>query len=254
MGLKCSLLGHSFEPADIEREREEQGSEVVTTVRELERCHRCGKERVVSESTEVTAVVDAGDVAVDDDNGHGVEAGTEDAAADAPTAGGEDVTADAPTAGAEDTSADTPTAGAEEAPEGGGLDGMIDRSEAVEDDPGHADETVGDPAGSAADDTEAADLEDRDPASEDTEILTDDDTDRAPGEWPEEAYDEGYDSDDVESAVEHVSDEEELSGITVPEGQIVCPNCSFEVGAESGYRGGDPCPECGEWLASERNR
>lgn len=243
MGLKCSLLGHSFEPADVEREREEQGSEVVTTVRELERCHRCGKERVVSESTEVTAVVDAGDVAVDEDDGFGVEAGAEDTSADAPTAD------------AEDTSTDAPTAGAEETPEGGALDGMIDRSDAVEDDTDRADETVGDPAGSAADDdTEEADLEDRDPASEDTEILTDDDTDRAPGEWPEEAYDEGYDSDDVESAVEHVSDEEGLSGITVPEGQIVCPDCSFEVEAESGYRGGDPCPECGEWLASERNR
>ena len=56
MGLKCSLLGHSFEPADRERERKEQGKEVVTVVREIERCVRCGEERIVSESTEVTAV------------------------------------------------------------------------------------------------------------------------------------------------------------------------------------------------------
>jgi hypothetical protein len=62
MGLKCSLFGHAFEPADIEREREEQGNEVVTVVRELERCIRCGKERVTSETTEVTAVVDADEV------------------------------------------------------------------------------------------------------------------------------------------------------------------------------------------------
>ena len=126
MGLKCSLLGHSFEPADFEREREEQGSEVVTVVREIERCVRCGEERVVSESTEVTAVVDEEKVGLDD----------------------------------------------------------------------------------------------------------------------------GADPDDGPVA----PDEEILSSITVPEGKIVCTECDFGVDAESSYRDGDPCPDCGAWLTSERNR
>ena len=65
MGLQCSILGHSFEPAGVEREREEQGSEVVTTEREIQRCSRCGNERIVSESTEVTAVVDADALGLD---------------------------------------------------------------------------------------------------------------------------------------------------------------------------------------------
>src|SRR6056297_2009748 len=56
MSLRCSLLGHSYGEAEIEREREEQGSEVVVTVREFEECERCGEQNVLSENKEVTAI------------------------------------------------------------------------------------------------------------------------------------------------------------------------------------------------------
>ena len=202
MGLKCSLLGHSFEPADREREREEQGSEVVTVHREIERCVRCGEERVVSESTEVTAVVDEEEV--------DLESEESDAA----------------------------------------VDGPVDRSGA-----GDAGETLN-----------SGEYEARDPAEEDTEILTDDEPEREPGAWPDDpegswdpdetpaANESADDTDDAADDEPVRPDEETLSGITVPEGEIVCTDCEFSVDADSAYRDGDPCPDCGAWLTSERNR
>ncbi|GAA0247360.1 oxidoreductase [Haladaptatus pallidirubidus] len=56
MGLRCSLLGHDYGESEIEREREEQGNEVVVTVREFQECARCGDQQVVSENKEVTAI------------------------------------------------------------------------------------------------------------------------------------------------------------------------------------------------------
>jgi ribosomal protein S27AE len=215
MGLKCSVLGHSFEPADFEREREEQGSEVVTVVREIERCVRCGEQRVVSESTEVTAVVDEADVDLERGDAADRGAGT---------------TTDAP--------------------------GM--------------ETDIGADAAAGPTDDEGA-FEARDPAEEDTEILTDDEPGREPGAWPEEP-DESWepdaprdgdgataettatDADDPDDDGPVAPTEETLSGITVPEGTIVCTECEFSVDAESSYRDGDPCPDCGAWLTSERNR
>ncbi|RAW44239.1 hypothetical protein DQW50_15495 [Halorubrum sp. 48-1-W] len=55
MGIRC-LLGHDFSEPEIEREREEDGEEVVTTVREVKTCARCGETQVVSENTEVTTM------------------------------------------------------------------------------------------------------------------------------------------------------------------------------------------------------
>jgi hypothetical protein len=55
MGLRC-LLGHDFGTAEIERDREVEGNEVVVTVREVRTCRRCDERRVVSENKEVTAV------------------------------------------------------------------------------------------------------------------------------------------------------------------------------------------------------
>ncbi len=56
MGLRCSLLGHDYGESEIEREREEQGNEVVVTVREFEKCQRCGAESIISENKEVTTI------------------------------------------------------------------------------------------------------------------------------------------------------------------------------------------------------
>jgi hypothetical protein len=55
MGLKC-LLGHDYSAPEIERERVEDGDEVVTTLREVQTCARCGETRIVSENTEVTTM------------------------------------------------------------------------------------------------------------------------------------------------------------------------------------------------------
>ncbi|MFW6018859.1 MAG: DUF7093 family protein, partial [Halapricum sp.] len=62
MSLKCSIFGHSFEESTVEREREEQGSEVVITIREVQTCTRCGERRVVSENKEVTTLETPDDV------------------------------------------------------------------------------------------------------------------------------------------------------------------------------------------------
>ncbi|MCY4729430.1 hypothetical protein KY092_02520 [Natronomonas gomsonensis] len=234
MGLKCSLLGHAFEPADVEREREEQGSEVVTVVRELERCTRCGAERVVSESTEVTAVVDPEDVGLDEEVSPA------------------DVTAD-DVEGSEGV---------------GTFDGVVERSGAADDEDA---ETASDASEgwSSAEETpdapdEESEFEARDPEEEDAEILTDDgEPERAPGQWPDDPDDGPWDpesdsvvdADAVDPDPEEDLDpdsEEELSGITVPEGVLVCEECGFHVDAESAYRDGDPCPECGSWLQLER--
>lgn len=234
MGLQCSILGHAFEDAGVERERTEQGSEVVTTEREIERCRRCGKERVVSESTEVAAVVDASDVDIETDETEMVD----DAA---------DVN-------------DTAEATSEEI--GGGLSGAIERSEGEEDAEtapfeGEASSGSEATARDTAEDLGGPEEESApaDPGEEDAEILTDDDSERNPGEWPDDTEQE---ADETEELTEPPSDpeveERSLSGITVPEGEIVCPECAFRVEANSGYRAGDPCPNCNAWLEAERNQ
>ena len=56
MALRCSLLGHDYGDTEVDREREERGSEVVVTVQEYEECARCGDRTVISENTEVTSL------------------------------------------------------------------------------------------------------------------------------------------------------------------------------------------------------
>lgn len=246
MGLKCSFLGHSFEDAGVERDREEQGSEVVTVVKELEQCRRCGEERVVSESTEVTTVVDPDEVDADIDDG----------AAAGGTGG---------FGGAVDRAMD----------EGGDHDGAETLEEGPEPAEDAAAEAAASEAAAAVDElAEEPDeaFEARDPEEEDAEILTDDDAERDPGEWPDdhEGADDGRGADTLDDAPDvpgsdagtpvadaedraelgDSADEDSLSGITVPEGRIVCPECGFEVDAESSYRDGDPCPKCGAWLTT----
>ncbi|MFW5938819.1 MAG: DUF7093 family protein [Halolamina sp.] len=55
MGLRC-LLGHDFDEPETERERTEEGNEVVVTVREVKTCSRCGEKQVVSENKEITSI------------------------------------------------------------------------------------------------------------------------------------------------------------------------------------------------------
>ena len=256
MGLQCSILGHAFEPAGVEREREEEGDEVVTTERELERCRRCGTERVVSESTEVTAVVDGEAVGLEDDADTDVDVDA------APDVGTEQTTESDPTdeaiAGVVDrTGVDVDEDDSADA-EGPTPPTSVDDAETGIDDPASDPSGGGELIDSAPSPPtdEPVDDEPPDPESEDTEILTDDaDPERDPGEWPDDSDDDA----DTERVVEtdatiEAPDEESLSGITVPEGEIVCPECGFRVEALSGYRDGDSCPECNAWLEAERNQ
>lgn len=65
MGLRC-LLGHDFGDVEVEREREEDGNEMVVTIREVETCTRCEERRIVSENKEVTSIKTPQDVGLDD--------------------------------------------------------------------------------------------------------------------------------------------------------------------------------------------
>lgn len=247
MGLKCSLLGHSYEPAGVEREREKQGSEVVTVSRELERCTRCDAERVISESTEVTAVVDADGVGVDGGGGPGAGGGYR--------TGGQPGRADA--RAGDSTAAERAAAAVDDLAEGPDSLDLEDRdpeeedAEILTDD----DEQEREP-GQWPDETEgAADDRDDEPTAgsivDPTEGTADGPTVSGDTEDGSAAGSTGAtpasDRDDEDR------DEESLAGITVPDEAIVCPECGFGIEAESGYREGDPCPECGSWLESERN-
>jgi hypothetical protein len=83
MGIRC-LLGHDFGDPELERDREEQGDEVVVTVSEQQTCTRCGATKVVSENTEVTSLEQLTETA--DDEAAAGEATDAEPAADAPTA------------------------------------------------------------------------------------------------------------------------------------------------------------------------
>lgn len=252
MGLTCSLLGHAFEADGVEREREQRGDEVVTVVRETETCSRCGEQRVVSETTEVTSVLDRDETAL------GADAGGEEAAPD--------------------RNAGAPTSGA--------LDGMVDRADAEERDDvarGEVDPSGDDseePTHPRVDPDEDYDPPE-DPSEEDAEILGGGlDDDRDPGEWPDDGGSTGTDAgatDPEEPAAPDATDAPDDrsagdaadsgapgdaaaprsvggSGDAAGAGRFVCEECGFSTpAAGSSLREGDSCPECNTgWLIVER--
>ncbi|QSX00339.1 DUF7093 family protein [Haloterrigena alkaliphila] len=166
MALRCSLLGHDYGETEVDREREERGSEVVVTVQEYEECDRCGDRNVISENTEVTSLSAGTDADLRPDEPE-LES-TTDGDADAVES-------------AADAADGEPDADTDEDAE------FIDADEAA-------------PATAAAADTDDEEFdvptdENGDPVTDDGEILEDDDEDPKPdrdrdhGEWP--------DSDDV---------------------------------------------------------
>jgi len=270
MGLKCSVIGHKYGDAEVEREREEQGSEVVITIQERETCERCGKTRVVSENKEVTAIETPSDIAGDMlDDGESAAGEETDAAGDS--------TEDSPS---DDAAVDDAAVAQvdEGEPAAGESDGLDDSAvEAVDPDADDA-EILDDDESAAGGDSELEnpstevsiteaeenepplDAEEAavasDPESDDGMIIDGDDeddsvaSDRQPGEWPEEPGDDGDDwapdtgeADDDEGA----SEVEPFGGsaVTVPNGQFRCPECDFTTDvASSSLRAGDFCPEC----------
>ncbi|QSG11159.1 Zn-finger domains containing protein [Halapricum desulfuricans] len=280
MSLKCSIFGHAFEESTVEREREEQGSEVVITIREIQTCTRCGETRVVSENKEVTTLETPDEIGAEPES---ADAGT-DTATDSDTA-------DVDTTAESRSEADTATT-AESQP---GVDTIESRtgvdttaSESEVDTEQTADESPSPSTAGGSTDSESGDgfASEEPPVTDDAEILDDDSEtpERDPGQWPQEAGDdsstpdagpdieeaesEGIDQsktdaelldDDVtesspqtnewpsEDEIDAASDPDTAGpgAVTVPEGSYVCRECGFSTPAEeSSLREGDFCPEC----------
>ncbi len=248
MSLKCSVFGHSFGDATVDREREEDGSEVVITIREVETCGRCGEQRVVSENKEVTTLEtpDAEEVAPDQPDATAPDP-AESAAAE--TVAG--------SARADDVSDATDAEILDDGDDADESTGTIDSDEPVVPD-AETGQPAAEPVADVADDAPPAPDEETDPATDDGVILEDDDgtdePERQPGEWPEEPDDDGPDWEpptfEEESDMEPGSGERpdvEPTGtaVTVPEGTFHCPECGFSTAVEaSSLREGDFCPEC----------
>lgn len=288
MGLRCSLLGHDYGESEIERDREEQGSEVVVTVQEFQVCSRCGDEKVVSENKEVTSIDQPEPSGTDTDSEAGDDVTIVETDADSP--------ADREPADREPADS-VATPDSEPAPNAGS--GTSSPSPAV---------------------TSTAGADAHDPGMEDAEILEDDEDEvtgeREYGQWPDSddvdgsgsestpwpdhgGDDEGFDAEpnsggsteisfgggltpeevnvEDEEGFEFVGGEDTAetrtkltsgTGITSareapnpndgddesgPDSEFVCPQCDYvEAAAGSSLRAGDICPECRRgYLAKE---
>lgn len=219
MGFRCSLFGHAYGEPEVEREREERGSEVVTVEREVELCDRCGDRNVLTENTEITTAESAAAEA-----SSGEEARTEPTGADesAPTtdpdetaasksAEGVKEAADAPGGpegdeGVEVLSEDAPTESTTETSESSSEDGSDATSEDAqptdrepEDDaelitdaePGEGDAaTEQSPGETVPEDESEADSgpspgDDEGPPDDDGVIMDESGGERDTGEWPQ---------------------------------------------------------------------
>jgi len=210
MSFQCSIFGHKYGEAEVTREREENGSEVVTTIRETETCVRCGEQRVVSENKEITTLETAADIVADDlEENEGTEDAEEAVGSETPEEG------DSPAASGDVTVPDaeghTPGVAPSETPDAAEDDGIIlDANDANDD----------------------ADAEAEDG--------------REPGEWPEEP-EEGDDWQPSMGTTDGPGPDVESTGnaVTVPDGEYHCPECSYTTPVEeSSLREGDFCPEC----------
>jgi ssDNA-binding Zn-finger/Zn-ribbon topoisomerase 1 len=272
MGLKCSVLGHKYGETTVEREREEQGSEVVITIQERETCERCGNTRIVSENKEVTAIETPSDIASDlvEDESGSETAETESPPEDEPTGSASEPTDEGTERSDGWDSVDDPV----ETPDDAGIgDDSVDDGEPV--DPSADDAEIIDDSDDGEEESGDVELDEPTttvdvPDAEGEEPVTEDETDpekddglilgeeeesksarddRQPGEWPDEPGDDGDDwspetmpvDTDDDSSVESTSD----SAVTVPEGEFACPECGFTTEVEStSLRAGDFCPEC----------
>jgi ssDNA-binding Zn-finger/Zn-ribbon topoisomerase 1 len=232
MSLKCSLFGCKYGDSEVHREREENGSEVVTTIRETQTCSRCGDVRVVSENKEVTTMETAADIVAGDLK--------EESPGETP-----------PAAGPEGKPPDTTTAGQGEgsSPAGGGT--VIPDAETDEGVTAGSDEA---PAGSPS----------APEAAEDDAVILDGDADgdREPGEWPEQP-DDGADSSTDDDGEVLTDDAAAIDGATqfgspddvvsVPDSEFHCPECEYTASVESSsLREGDYCPECHHGSLEQR--
>ncbi|WP_265109075.1 DUF7093 family protein [Halosolutus halophilus] len=269
MVMRCSLLGHDYGESEVEREREERGSEVVVTVQEYEECARCGNRHVVSENTEVTSLSTGADA----------DPRPDDPDADATDAQFIDAEADADVAGEDDEIA-VPT------DENG--DPVTDDGEILEDEPadtrgdrGHGEwpdsDDVGPPIGAEREPEEWPDRDETEPIDDDAVILeTDTTTEAASDSDPVGVDAEPPDAETIEA--EHGGEVEAETGAESGTGieraasapapadgregpaedaptELYCPGCGHVAGSRrSSLRTGDICPECRKGYLSERQR
>lgn len=277
MSLKCSIFGHAFDDATVEREREEQGSEVVITIREVQTCARCGETRVVSENKEVTTLETPDDIGAppaEEDEPAIVDAEPDADVESEPDADGPPTEEPVDKTPTEEPVDETPT---EEPVNETPTEEPINETPAAETEA---------EAESASDEAGAPE---EPPVTDDAEILDDDgdeEAERKPGQWPQEAdeeddpdadeqfdYTEDSGIDESKTDAEFIDDaepeepttqpqtnewpsedeidaasESESAGpgaVTVPNGSFVCEECGFSTPAEqSSLREGDFCPEC----------
>lgn len=210
MGFGC-LFSHDFGAPEHEREREQRGSEVIVTTREVKTCLDCGARQILAENTAI--------------KGRGAaspETDAEGAEAEDDTKSGEP----------ESTEAD---AGAS-----GWTTAVIDR-------PSGSDP---DSAGEAGSESESGSGADPDPdaaVTHDAVILTDDSEDpedaddRAPTEWPEFRADDGTPSErDGRDDTDASETDNEADAVT-----LRCDGCSRAWNPEgSSLLPGDLCPNC----------
>jgi hypothetical protein len=227
MGLKCSIFGCDYGETEVEREREEDGDEVIVTIRETETCKRCGDVHLVSENKEVTTMETAADIVADD---LGAEPNSQ-AGADA---GGSD--------GGQDTSADP-------APDATIPDAETEKAVKLSD----SDAVDTTDAPSPEDDDAVILDDDEDEPADSTEWPAEPEDEqsgaREPGEWPAEPEngDEWEQPTETESTIDQDGPEITSTGnaITVPEGDFHCTECGYTTPVESSsLREGDYCPEC----------
>ena len=167
MGLRC-LLGHDFDDPELRREREEQGNEVVVTVREEKTCTRCGYTKTVSENKEVTSIEQLAETA--------------DGEREATTAGDTDATAADTDATAADDAGAAATTGETASPPPG------DETASSASPPTAADQPADATTHSAdADDAELLDDEETPPASTEPTAATADAAEEPPAADSEEA-------------------------------------------------------------------
>ncbi|WP_434531224.1 DUF7093 family protein [Haloarcula sp. NS06] len=271
MGLKCSVLGHKYGETTVEREREEQGSEVVITIQERETCERCGNTRIVSENKEVTAIETPSDIASDlvEDESKSETAEPESPPEDQPADSAAEPTGEGTERSDGWDSVDDPVKAPGEAgvgddkDDGEAVDPSADDAEIIDDSDseGSGDVELDEPTTMVdvpdAEGEEPVTEDETDPEKDDGVILGEEEEsesagdDRQPGEWPDEPGDDGdgwspetmpVDTGaDDDSSVESTSD----SAVTVPEGEFACPECGFTTEVEStSLRAGDFCPEC----------
>lgn len=258
MGLKCQLLGHAYGSPEVERSREEQGDEVVVTVRNVKVCERCGDEQMVNQTKEVTSVRSPDEVGLDTSESPPTADPAEQPAGDTPEpAAGEPDAPESPVTPVEPEAAGSATPEPEPSPETGSgtsIEAGVDDTDepAVEpaadriDDDMVADATVSAPAD---DDTALADDPD-DPDGESDDV-TDavDDTDVSPEAddgW-ETGSDDWDDVDpDIDDAVILDAEETHQDEVQWPEESAAAPDDGEESEAEwvgQTAESGDPEPD-----------